>query len=155
MANLMKRNAGAPAANRSIFTDFFTDVDRFFDNDLFLMPMHLKRQMEGNIPAVNILDKEKEYLIEVAAPGMKKEDFNIDMEENRLTISSHRENEKTEEKDNYRRREYNFSSFSRSMTLPQNVDPENIKANYKDGILRLNVPKVKEQEKPKRKIKIE
>ena len=155
MPNLMRRNEGAPAKGRSIFTDFFSDVDRFFDNDLFLMPMHLKRQMEGNIPAVNIRDNEKEYVIEVAAPGMKKDDFNIDMEEGQLTISSQREDEKTEERENYRRREYNFSSFSRTLTLPENVEADKIKAYYENGILRLNIPKTKEQERPKRKIKID
>jgi HSP20 family protein len=105
MQSLAKRNGGN-TPSRSIFTDFFSDVDRFFDNDLFLMPMHLNRQLKESMPAVNIRDKEKEFVIEVAAPGMKKEDFNIDMDEGMLTISSQKEDQKTEEKDNYRRREY-------------------------------------------------
>ncbi|WP_237587125.1 Hsp20/alpha crystallin family protein [Pontibacter russatus] len=155
MANLMKRNGGVSAPTRSVFSDFFTDIDRMFDNDFFLMPMNLKRQMEGKVPSVNIRDKEKEYLIEVAAPGMKKEDFNIDMEEGMLTISSQKEEDKTEERENYKRREYNYSSFSRSFNLPENVKSEEIKAHYEDGILSLTIPKKQEQEKPKQKIKIQ
>ncbi|GAA4435854.1 Hsp20/alpha crystallin family protein [Pontibacter saemangeumensis] len=155
MANLMKRNGGVSTPTRSVFSDFFTDIDRMFDNDFFLMPMNLKRQMEGKVPSVNIRDKEKEFLIEVAAPGMKKEDFNIDMEEGMLTISSQKEEDKTEEKENYKRREYNYSSFSRSFNLPENVKPEEIKAQYQDGVLSLTIPKKQEQEKPKQKIKIQ
>ena len=151
----MKRNGGVSTPTRSVFSDFFTDIDRMFDNDFFLMPMNLKRQMEGKVPSVNIRDKEKEYLIEVAAPGMKKEDFNIDMEEGMLTISSQREEDKTEERENYKRREYNYSSFSRSFNLPENVKSEEIKAHYEDGILSLTIPKKQEQEKPKQKIKIQ
>ena len=155
MANLMKRDGGMSAPTRSVFSDFFTDIDRMFENDFFLMPMHLRRQMEGSTPAVNIKDRDKDYLIEVAAPGMKKEDFNIDMEEGRLTISCQKEEEKKEDKENFRRREYNYSSFSRSFNLPENVKPEDIKAQYQDGILSLTVPKVQQQDKPKKRIKID
>ncbi|MFD3004028.1 Hsp20/alpha crystallin family protein [Pontibacter toksunensis] len=154
MSNLMKRNGGVTNPSRSVFSDFFTDVEHFFDKDLFLLPMNLKRQMEGKVPSVNIREKEKEFLIEVAAPGMKKEDFNIDMEEGMLTISSQKKENKTEEKENYTRREYNYSSFSRSFNLPEDVKPEEIKANYQDGVLSLSVPKKQEQQKPKQKIKI-
>ncbi|MEJ8804278.1 Hsp20/alpha crystallin family protein [Pontibacter sp. H249] len=154
MANLTRREGEGSTPTRSVFSDFFTDIDRMFDNDFFLMPMHLRRQMGNSMPAINIRDKDKEYLIEVAAPGMRKEDFNIDMEEGKLTISCQREEDKSEEKDNYRRREYNYSSFSRSFNLPDNVKPEDIKARYEDGILSLNVPKTQEQQKPKKKIQI-
>ena len=155
MANLTRRDQGSSSPSRSGFGDFFSDIDRFFNNDFFLMPMQMRRQMESSVPAVNIRDKEKEYLIEVAAPGMKKEDFNIDMEEGMLTISSQKEEEKSEDKDNFRRREYNYSSFSRSFSLPENVKPEDIKARYEDGVLKLTVPKREQQEKPKKKIKID
>ena len=155
MANLTRRNGGASSPSRSIISDLFSDVDRFFDKDFFLMPMHVGRQLQGSVPAVNIKDKEKEYLIEVAAPGMKKEDFNIDMEEGMLTISSQKEEEKTEDKENYKRREYNYSSFSRSFNLPENVQPEDIKARYEDGVLKLTVPKKQEQAKAKKKINID
>ena len=155
MANLTRRNQGLSSQSRSGFGDFFSDIDRFFNNDFFLMPMQMRRQMESSVPAVNIRDKEKEYLIEVAAPGMKKEDFNIDMEQGMLTISSQKEEEKSEDNDNFRRREYNYSSFSRSFSLPDNVKPEDIKARYEDGVLKLTVPKREERDKPKKKIKID
>ncbi|MCJ8163409.1 Hsp20/alpha crystallin family protein [Pontibacter sp. E15-1] len=155
MANLMKREGGVGTPARSIFSDFFSDVDRIFDNDMFLMPMPWKRMDAGSVPAVNIKDNEKDYLIEVAAPGMKKEDFNVDMDEGTLTISSQKQEEKTEEKDNFKRREYNYSSFSRSFALPDNVKTEEIKAQYTDGVLRLTVPKREQQERPKKRIKID
>ncbi|MDX5438546.1 MAG: Hsp20/alpha crystallin family protein [Pontibacter sp.] len=155
MANLTRRNQGSSSPSRSDFGDFFSDIDRFFNNDFFLMPMQMRRQMESSMPAVNIRDKEKEYLIEVAAPGMKKEDFNIDMEEGMLTISSQKEEEKSEDKDDFKRREYNYSSFSRSFSLPDNVKPDDIKARYEDGVLKLTVPKREQQDKPKKKIKID
>ncbi len=151
----MRRNGGTSAPTRSVFTDFFTDVDRFFDQDLFMLPMHWRKQFETSVPAVNIRENDKEYTIEVAAPGMKKDDFNIDMEEGMLTISCQKEQEQKEDKENYRRREYNYSSFSRSFSLPESVKPEDIKAHYENGVLLLNVPKTQEQQRPKKKIKID
>lgn len=151
----MKRNGGVSTPARSAFSDMFTDMEKFFENDFFLMPMHLSRQMEKSMPAVNIKERDKDFVIEVAAPGMKKKDFNIDMEEGMLTISCQKEEEKKEDKENYRRREYNYSSFSRSFSLPENVKPEDIKAHYEDGVLSLNVPKMKAQERPKKKINID
>ncbi|MFD2514132.1 Hsp20/alpha crystallin family protein [Pontibacter locisalis] len=155
MANLTRRNGGASTPTRSTFSNFFSDMDRFFDNDFWGMPMQMNRQMMANMPATNIRENEKDYSIEVAAPGMKKEDFNIDVNEGMLTISSHKEEEKKQEEENYTRREYNYSSFSRSFRLPESVNEDDIKASYKDGVLHLSVPKGKEQEKPKKKIKVD
>ncbi|AKQ45146.1 heat-shock protein Hsp20 [Rufibacter radiotolerans] len=155
MANLARRDGGVSAPLTSIFPSFFSDVDRLFNEDMFMMPMSMRRQIEMNVPSVNIRDREKDYLIEVAAPGMRKEDFNIDMEQGVLTISSQKEDEKTEDKESYHKREYNYSSFSRSFTLPENLRPEEIKAHYENGILSLTVPKKQEQEKPKQRIKID
>ncbi|TPE46260.1 Hsp20/alpha crystallin family protein [Pontibacter mangrovi] len=151
----MRQNRGTTAPARPIFSDLFSDVDRMLDNDFLLMPMHMRRQFEGTMPSVNIRDKEKEFLIEVAAPGMKKEDFNIDLEEGMLTVSCQKEEDKTEEEQNYRRREYNYNAFSRSFNLPENVKPEDVKARYDNGILTLSVPKKEEKAKPKAKIKID
>ncbi len=141
--------------SHSIFSDFFSDVDRFFDKDIFNAPMRWRKQLEGTLPAVNIRDNEKDYAIEVAAPGMKKEDFNIDMDEGILTISSQKEEDKTEEKENFTRREYNYSSFSRSFSLPENVKADEIKAQYNNGVLCITVPKAETKEQPKKKINIE
>ncbi|AKQ47501.1 heat-shock protein Hsp20 [Rufibacter radiotolerans] len=136
---------------RSVFPDFFSDLDQFFG----MMPVPMRRQMEMNVPSVNIRDRKKDYLIEVAAPGMKKEDFNIDLDRGMLTISSQKEDEKTEDKENYHKREYNYSSFSRSFTLPENLKPEEIKAHYENGILSLTVPKKETADNSKQRIKID
>ncbi|WP_460892335.1 Hsp20/alpha crystallin family protein [Rufibacter soli] len=149
----MKRKGGMSAPTRSGFPDFFSDMDQFFG--MMPMPMSMRRQMEINVPSVNIKDREKDYLIEVAAPGMKKEDFNIDLERGVLTISSQREDEKNEDMENYHKREYNYSSFSRSFSLPENLKPEEIKAHYENGILSLVVPKKETGEKTKQRIKID
>jgi HSP20 family protein len=156
MANLMtRRNKGSMAPARSVFSDFFSDVDRFFENDMWGMPSRMGQQMMANVPATNIRENDKDYSIEVAAPGMRKEDFNIDVNEGMLTISSEREEEKNDEQENYTRREYNYSSFSRSFRLPESVKEDDIKASYKDGVLHVSVPKGKDKEKPTRKIKID
>lgn len=155
MANLAKRNGGGSTPARSVFSDFFSDVDRFFDNDFWRMPAQMSRQMMANVPATNIRESDKGFTIEVAAPGLKKEDFDIDVNEGMLTISSQKEEDKTEEKENYTRREYNYSSFSRSFSLPKSVKEDDIKAQYKDGVLHVTVPKKQEQEKPKKRINID
>ncbi|WP_245842448.1 Hsp20/alpha crystallin family protein [Pontibacter ummariensis] len=136
-------------------SDFFRDVDRFFENDIMRMPMQWGRQMMGSMPAVNIRDNEKDYAIEVAAPGMTKQDFDINVNEGVLTISSQKETSNTDEQENYTRREYNYSSFSRSFRLPETVNQEDIKARYEEGILHITVPKAQVPEKQKRSINIE
>lgn len=148
------REKNRTVAPRSFFSDFFGDVDRFFDNDFMRMPAQFGRQLMGNMPATNIRENEKDYSIEVAAPGMTKNDFNIDLTEGTLTISCQKETENKEDQDNFTRREYNYSSFSRSFRLPESVKEEDIKANYKDGILHITVPKGQEQEQRRKKIEI-
>ncbi len=109
------------------------------------------------LPAVNVIESENDYQIEVAAPGMKKEDFKIDLDKNQLTISSEKKSEKkNEKKGSYTRREFSYQSFQRTFTIPEHeVDGDNISAKYCDGVLCINLPK-KEEAKPKpaREIKI-
>lgn len=93
-----------------------------------------------NVPAVNIVESDDRYTVFLAAPGMKKDDFKIDVDGNILTISSEREERKEEKEKHYTRREYNFSSFSRSFTMPEEVNKENIEARYEDGTLKLVLP---------------
>lgn len=101
----------------------------------------------STIPAANITETKDDYKLFLCVPGMKKSDFNIDIEGNMLTISAERE-EKIEEKDeNFTRKEYNFSSFSRSFTLPDEVNREKIDATYVDGVLKLFLPKKEEAKK--------
>ena len=92
-------------------------------------------------PAVNILEDEKQFTLELAAPGLKKDNFNINLENNTLTISKEAKEEKEEVKDNYTRKEFVYNSFSRSFRLPKFILAEKIKADYKDGILKVNLPK--------------
>jgi len=127
-------------------------LEDFFNKDWFDFGA-----LGTSMPAVNIKDDETEYRIEVAAPGMKKEDFNIKLDHNVLSISSEIK-EETEEKDEegkYTRREFKYSSFQRSFTLPDTTDVEKIAASYKDGILNITVPKKEEaKQNPPRKIDI-
>lgn len=117
--------------------------------------------MEGmrmNVPAVNIKENDTTFTLELAAPGKKKEDFNIVVDENVLTISSENKVEKEEKADNgkYTRREFSYSSFRRSFTLPETVDEDKINAHYENGVLILTLPKREEAlPKPKRMIEIE
>lgn len=124
----MKNNGGL-VPFRSMLSDFFKTSD-FFEDGF------------GNknwLPAVNVSESEKSYEIEVAAPGMKKEDFKVKTDNGMLTISSERKEEKEEKKKNYTRQEYNYHSFSRSFTLPDDAKEDEIKAHYEDGVLKLSV----------------
>lgn len=131
---LMKRPNFPFLMNEKWMTDFF-DNGRFFDSDL------MKMMAVPALPAVNIVENEKEFVIEMAAPGMRKKDFNIAVENNVLTISAEKEMEKDEEKKNFTRKEYSYEEFSRSFTLPENASEEKIKAHYEDGILKLQLAK--------------
>ncbi|MCB0460132.1 MAG: Hsp20/alpha crystallin family protein [Flavobacteriaceae bacterium] len=101
------------------------------------------------LPAVNIRENDDQFTVEVAVPGMEKEDFQIDLDNNILTISSEKKIENEETNDKYTRREYSYQSFKRSFTLPKNVvDSDKIAATYKNGELVIAIPK-KEEAKPK------
>ncbi|WP_298139808.1 Hsp20/alpha crystallin family protein [Flavobacterium sp.] len=108
-----------------------------------------------NVPAVNIKETDTSFGIELAAPGKKKEDFNIEIDHNVLTISSESKLEKEESEGKYTRREFSYSSFRRAFTLPETVNTENINATYEDGVLYVALPKKEEAlPKPKRLIEI-
>lgn len=108
------------------------------------------------LPAVNVIEKDEEFAIELAAPGMKKDDFKIHLEGNVLTISSERKDHKEEKNGNYSRREFSYQSFQRSFTLPEaTVESDKVSAQYNDGILNIHIPKREEAKpKPAREIKI-
>ena len=125
-------------------------MDEFFGRDYY--PAHYQRNGFKSLPAVNITESDNGYTIEVAAPGLNKKDFKIDLDNNSLTIASARE-DKQEER--YTRREFQYTNFSRSFTLPETVDSEKISAVHKDGILYVEIPKMEEaKEKPARQIAI-
>ena len=111
----------------------------------------------STLPAVNVRENQNEFIIEVAAPGMKKDDFKLDFDNGRLTISSELSEEtKNEGGEKFTRREYYYRSFQRSFTVPQNVvDSDKIQAKYTDGILNITLPKREEvKPKPAKQIKI-
>ncbi len=108
----------------------------------------------GDIPAVNIKEENDKFVLEMAAPGMNKDDFKVNLDNYQLTISAEQKKEKKEKEDNYTRREFVYSSFSRSFTLPKTIDIEKIKADYKNGILALTLPKKEEEAKLTKQIKI-
>jgi len=136
---------------KSAFPSF---VDEFFGGDL-LPRFFVENDNSMNVPAVNIKEGKDDFKIEVAAPGLDKNDFKIDLDNNVLTVSSEKENKVEEDHDRFMRKEFSYSRFSRSFSLPESVDAEKISASHKDGILTILVPK-KEQAriKPAKQIKI-
>jgi len=137
--------------NRDLFPTFFND---FFNRDIF--DLSNTSFDNSTLPAVNIKESKDEYIVEVAAPGMKKDDFKIELDNNLLIISSETET-KNEEKEEgqFTRREFSYSAFKRSFTLPKTIEEKHINANYNDGVLVINLPKKEEaKEKPRRLITI-
>ncbi len=129
--------------------------DRFFDNDMLDWNNRHFSDTNTTLPSVNIKENTDEYIVEVAAPGFDKKDFNIEVENDTLIISSEKK-VKTEEKDDERvtKREFSYQSFTRSFALPVLVEREKIKAKYDNGILNILIPK-KEEAKPKPPKRIE
>ncbi|HWV64861.1 Hsp20/alpha crystallin family protein [Chitinophaga sp.] len=142
---LTKRNPLFP----SLFDDFFKPWREWtndFNGGRFLA--------ELTVPAVNVSEDKDSYKLSVAAPGMKKDDFKIDLEGHLLTISAETEDKKEEKNEKYSRQEYNYSSFSRSFTLPESINKEKIEAQYEDGVLKLKLPKNEEAKKNGKSIHI-
>jgi HSP20 family protein len=128
-------------------------VDDFFGKDL--LADFFEKDRGITMPAVNIVESGDDFRIEVAAPGLDKKDFNINIENNVLTISSQKEFKQEDENDKYVRREFSYTSFSRSFTLPISVDTDKISAKHKDGVLHVIIPKRDEvKQKPAKEIKI-
>jgi len=128
-------------------------VDEFFGNDL--LSNFFDTQTGVNLPSVNVIEGADDFKIEVAAPGLEKKDFKIDLHNNVLTVSSEKEKKEENKTDKFLRREFSYTSFKRSFSLPEAGEPEKIKATYDNGILVITIPK-KEQakERPPREIKI-
>lgn len=126
----------------TVFDDFFKPWNEWFDSGSNLFNKML------TIPAVNIIESKEDFKLDFAVPGMKKEDFHLNIEGNMLTISSEKESSKDMNHDGrYTRKEYGYSSFSRSFSLPEDVNSENIEASYHDGILHITMPKKEEAKK--------
>jgi len=129
-------------------------ADDFFGKDF--IANFFEPQTGINTPAVNIVETKNEYRIEVAAPGLDKNDFKIELENNMLRISSTKEDTHNETTDRYLRREFSYTAFSRAFSLPLTVESDKISATHLNGILHITIPKRDEaKEKPMRNINIE
>lgn len=130
--------------SNSLFPVFPSFIDKFFEGNLLDMVGDT-----STLPAINILNNDDDFVIEVAAPGMSKNDFDITYDNGELTITSARKNENTEKNDRYTRREFNYQAFRRSFNFSEKlVEGDNIEASYVDGILSIKLPK-REEIKPK------
>ena len=126
-------------------------VDELFNQDMRVRTSSISSTM----PAVNIIEQDTQFLIELAAPGNKKEDFEIEIEDGILSISSSNEEENTSEKETFTRHEFSYNSFRRSFTIPESVDVSTIEANYNEGVLLIKLLKLEEAlPQPKKLIKI-
>lgn len=130
-------------------------VDEFFNDGFltgFFTPDYNWRN--NGTPAVNVEETEKDYRIEVAAPGLEKNDIKVSVNEGVLSVAYEKKTEKEEKKDSYLRREFGYTSFNRSFALPEETDVDKIIAQHKNGVLHITVPKAEAKVVPSREIKI-
>jgi HSP20 family protein len=132
-----------------LLSPVFNDIFENFFNDAFVSD-----RMVSRVPAVNISETETHYHIELAAPGLKKEDFKLNLDRNVLTISAEKQTQQSENDKKYSKREYSYRSFVRSFTLPESADDANIEAGYTDGVLKIDVAKKEESTVASRQIEI-
>ncbi len=137
--------------NTRNFPVFF---DGLFSKDLNTNLLERTQRFSAQEPAVNIIENEAGFRLDVAAPGLQKEDFKINFENNLLTISAKIEAQASEITEKYSRKEFSTGSFSRSFTLPNSIDGEQIKAIYNNGILKVELPKKEEAKKHPRAIEV-
>jgi HSP20 family protein len=130
-------------------------VDEFFSDSYLPKFFNWDWSPKGSgIPAVNVEETDKEFNIEVAAPGLEKDDLKISVNDGVLTISSEKKIENEEKNDKYIRREFGYTSFCRSFTLPDNTNANKISASHKNGVLNVNIPKAEAKVIPVKEIKI-
>ena len=145
----MEDKAMLPSITKRSFRPFY--MGSIFDDDFF----PVMSNNTSSMPAVNIKEDDKRFILDLAVPGIDKKELKIDINEDLLTISSETKNETEENKEGYKRKEFSYSSFCRSFQIPENVDKEKIEANYKDGVLSVALPKAEEEKhKISRQVKI-
>ncbi len=144
MSNLVKKPSFWPSTS---------SVDQFLNDNFLNWPGEMARS--ENLPRVNIFETNDDFMVEMAAPGMQKEDFHIELDNDTLTISSQISEKDEEKSELFTRKEFSYESFRRSFHIPNTVEADKIKAKYEDGLLRLVIPKREEaKRKPARTIKI-
>jgi len=140
--SLIKWNQPSPlTGRRNWIENFFTETDDFFKN--------WDWDRSNNVPAMNVREEKDAFLIEMAAPGMKKEDFQVEMENGVLMISASTEEKKEEKSADYKRQEFSYRNFKCSFWLPENIAPDKISAQYENGLLKLTLPKTPALAAPK------
>lgn len=122
------------SGRRNWVENFFAETDDFFKN--------MDWDTSNDVPGVNVREEDKQFIIEVAAPGMKKEDFKVELDNGMLKISAKTELSSEKKEDNYVRREFSYRNFQRSFWMPDFVNGENIRATYEDGLLKVALPKM-------------
>lgn len=132
--------------NHPGFSHFFDNIEKTHNR--------FSSNHQGDTPSVNIIEHDKDFVIEFAVPGVKKDEFNINLDNHILTVSREVKEENEEKSENYTRREFVYGNFSRSFTLPKSIKLDDISADYNEGILRLTLPKKEEEAKLSREIKI-
>ncbi|MGA0558507.1 Hsp20/alpha crystallin family protein [Larkinella sp. VNQ87] len=147
--SLIKRNGNLHPAFPALFDDFF-------GRDLFNWNNSNFSSTQTTIPSVNIRETTEAFEVEMAAPGMEKQDFRIELTGNQLTISSVKQHNEEKQTGNYTRREFSYQSFQRNFELPKDVvDADGIQARYENGLLHLTIPKKEEaRQKAPRRIEI-
>ena len=132
----------AKTSNQGFFPSFFND----FFNDSWITP-----QFHSTSPAINVSEDDKGYKVEIAAPGMTKEDFNLSISDGDIVIAMEKKNENKDEnkEKKYIRREFSYSKYEQRLALPDNVEKQNITAQMTDGVLYIDIPKMTPEEKEK------
>jgi HSP20 family protein len=144
LPTIVRRNQSVPRFVDEFFTDSF--LPKFFDFD--------KASARVTSPAVNVEETENEFKIHVAAPGLEKSDMKITVNDGVLTISSEKKVENEEKSEKYIRREFGYTSFARSFTLPEETDVDKINASHKNGVLQITIPKSEVKVIPEKEVKI-
>ena len=138
-----------PEKKNNVLLPGFNDIFESFFNDSFISD-----RMVTRVPAANISETSDHFHVELAAPGLKKEDFKLNLDKNMLSISVKQRSENNDDQKNYSKREYSYSSFVRSFTLPETADDNSIEAEYTDGILKINIAKKEEAKSVRRQIEV-
>lgn len=123
---------------------FFPSISDAFFSNKFLLPDFINLEDFGNelkMPPANISETEKAFRIDLSVPGLKRDDFNVEVDNGDLVITSEHKEEEKEEKENYMRKEFSYSGFCRRFPLPDNAQDENISAKYDNGMLHVTIPK--------------
>ncbi|MGZ3756770.1 MAG: Hsp20/alpha crystallin family protein [Mucilaginibacter sp.] len=142
---LVKFNNGH---KNQVANPFFNDVYSLLNDSFF------SEKLVNKVPAVNIAETTNEFEVELAVPGLKKEDFKINLDKNVLSISADKKTETVDENKKFSKREYSYQSFTRSFTLPETADHSKIEADYTDGILKLTIAKKEEAKFQSREIAV-